>query len=63
MKKIDEETLKRLKLICYEVALMGVIDAQTMFEVKEAAENYLNEKGYTHFKVKCDYEIKQEEMK
>lgn len=57
MKKIDEETLKRLKLICYEVALMGVIDAQTMSEVKAAAEQYLDYKGYTHFKVKCDYEI------
>lgn len=62
MKKINENTLEHLKIVCYEVALSGLIDEQTMTEVKEAAENYLNENGYTDFKVKCDYEINSPEV-
>ena len=55
-KKIDETVLEKVRLKCYEVALMGIINEQTMEEVKEVAFTYLSNNGYERISVKCDFE-------
>lgn len=56
MKKIDKNTLEKLQLRCYEVALMGIIDSQTMAELKVLCEKYLAENEFNIDYVKCDFE-------
>lgn len=55
-KKIDKEVLEEVRLKCYEVALMGIINEETLRKVKEVAENLLNNRGYVIDRVKCDFE-------
>lgn len=55
-KKINNEVLEEIKLKCYEVALMGIINEETLKKVKEVAEKHLNNNGYAVERVKCDFE-------
>lgn len=56
MKKIDKNTLEALKIVCYEIALAGMIDKQTMTDIKRVAEKFLLVNGYDINWVKCDLE-------
>lgn len=61
-KNIDESVREHLKILCYEIALGGMIDSQTRSEVKLTVEKYLNNNGYSIELVKCDEENNPPEL-
>lgn len=56
MKRIDDKTRQRIKLLCYEVVLGEIIDASTRRLVVETTKKYLADEGYEVEWVKCDEE-------